>query len=185
MEYSETTENRSTTDSIEVLVHRWKTPLYTLCYRLTRKREEADDLFQDTWIRIMEKINQHKTDCEFLPWAKTICINLFRDRCRMFNRISAVFTSFSTHEQYTYHYENAADTQPSADDDLNKDALQKCMRRLSPLLRGVLVLSYYEDYSYEEIANVLQIPQGTVKSRINRAKEMLKEYMEDFYEKNY
>lgn len=185
MEYNDATESsNNTTRSIELLVHTWKTPIYTLCYRLTRKREEAEDLFQDTWIRIMEKIDQHNTDCAFLPWAKTICINLFRDRCRVFNRMTSVFTSFSTHEQYAYHYENAADANVANGNDPDSEAVQHCMRRLSPLLRGVLVLSYYEEYSYEEIADLLHIPQGTVKSRINRAKQILKEYMEAYYEKN-
>ena len=170
--------------AIETLIYRWKTPIYTLCYRLTGKKDEADDLFQETWIHIMEKLNRYDSAFDFLPWAKMVCINVFRDRCRSFNRFIAVFKTYSSDEDYAYHYENAVDGTTDINPSENDATmlLLKCIGSLSPSLRLPLVLFYYEDYSYDDIADFLHIPSGTVKSRISRAKAEIKKLMEAHYE---
>ena len=70
------------TDLMEILIDRHQTALYTLCRQLAGDPSDADDLFQDTWVRVMRSIGQFSGEHEFTSWLFRICVNRYRDKYR-------------------------------------------------------------------------------------------------------
>ena len=168
---------------LEVLVNRYGSRLYGLCIKLSRNEADADDLFQDTWVRVMDHINRFEPGKRFLPWIFTICLNRYRDRHRKRKRWSLKVTGKPVLPDGQDGLEIAPDIKPLADDQLIKadqlNRLQHCLNRLDDSLRIPVLLYYYRSFTMEEIAGMMDIPDGMVKSRLSRARNLLKELMED------
>jgi len=78
----------------DILIHRYKKPLYSFCCKLAGNRNEVDDLFQDTWVNAIKNINNCAPEKRFITWLFTICINLYRDRYRYKYRWMKVIKSY-------------------------------------------------------------------------------------------
>lgn len=155
---------------MDELIARHQTELYTLCRRLARNRTDADDLFQETWIKAWRNFHRYDPRQRFLPWLVTICLNLHRDRGRRHKRWLARFVERFTPERPGPDLEQVGSGAPAADETMVQreelKMLSDCLDTLADPLRIPLVLHYYFDWSTEEIAAVLEIPPGTVKSRM-------------------
>jgi len=149
--------------------------LYSFCLYCTRDREAADDLYQETFLTALEK-DEIKGEENPKSYLITIAMNLWRNRIRKLAwRKKIADVSFLEEEELS----QIADKECSVEDEVERRQEEERVRKsvlLLPDKQRVVILMYYmEDMSIEEIASALKIPAGTVKSRMNKAKSMLKE----------
>ncbi|MBP3237874.1 MAG: sigma-70 family RNA polymerase sigma factor [Lachnospiraceae bacterium] len=153
--------------------------VYSFCIYLTRNKDEADDLYQQTFLTAIEK---NELDDSLNPKAYFISIaaNTWKNHVRkmMWRRKKAEIVSID--EEVT----ELADEHGSAEENAVKNAemaaLRKYVLKLPEKLRTVILMFFMEDMSIKEISSALKIPEGTVKSRLNKAKTKLKEWMADY-----
>ena len=149
--------------------------LTRLCLKLCRNDAEAEDLFQETWCRVVEKIRFYDESKPFEPWLFTLCINSFRNSYKKAkNKPVAVFDS---DEEQEFTINKAIDSKPVFNEEY--DFLRQIISELDEKHRIVVVLHYFRDYSVKELASIIRIPQGTVKSRLHKAREIIKRRLED------
>lgn len=150
--------------------------LYGLCISLCSDKYDADDLYQETWLRVFQKLSGYDTSKGFEQWLTTICVNLYRDRLRK-NKRSPVFDKFESTEQKDMVIEQI----PVSDINNDYSDLRSAIDDLPAKLRTTVILHYYRDMNVEETARILRIPVGTVKSRLSKARILLKEVLKDGY----
>ncbi len=170
-------------EPMETLFTRHRDDLYTLCRRFAANRADADDLFQDTWVRAWRNYHRYDPGQRFFPWLVTVCVNLHRDRGRRRRRWLRRCVEFFSRERMELELERVESGTPDADDCLarreEKAMLTKCLDGLDAQFRIPLVLHYYFDWSLEAIAEVLDVPPGTVKSRMWTGRRRLAEAMQE------
>lgn len=140
--------------------------LFGLCVHLCGRRADAEDLYQETWVRILEKLPRYKPDLPFLPWAAKICVNLYRDTRRK-EKLRAFFP---------------LEGRPHAEPDggfTGKMEIEDAVDRLPEKYRVAVILRCYENLSEAETAKILGLSPGGVKSRLSRARKLLKEALYD------
>ena len=147
--------------------------LYGLCRTLCTNPSDADDLYQETWLKACSKIDQYDKVSEFEPWITRICVNTYRDQLRKKAR-SLIFDGFKSQEVKDAVMENV-----SAIENQDYSDIHDAVRRLPEKLRTTVILYYFQGLNIGETAKALRIPSGTVKSRLSKAKKMLKEMMSD------
>lgn len=147
--------------------------LYGLCRTLCTNPSDADDLYQETWLKICSKIELFDKTNEFEGWLTRICVNTYRDQLRKKSR-SLIFDGFRSQEAKDTVMENVSAVEIKDSSDLH-DAVE----RLPDKLRTTIILYYFQDLDISQTAYSLRIPAGTVKSRLNKAKKLLKEMLND------
>lgn len=147
--------------------------LYGLCTFLCANSYEAEDLYQETWLKVVKNIEKFDPTKEFEPWLTTICVNTYRNTLRRILK-SPVFNTFTTTEEKEQAI-NSIPTQEEKDYSELYDAISS----LPEKLRLTILLYYFQDMDIESVAAVLGIPPGTVKSRLNKARKILKEVLTD------
>ena len=158
----------------ERYVAEYSRELTRFCIKLCGDVHDAEDLFQDTWARALDKFDQYDQSSSFKSWLFTICANLFRNSKKLkYNSSKAVF---STKEEKEKFLNSIPDQETDVDAYLD---LHAAILSLPKKHRLVLVLYYFREFSYSEIARMLDIPEGTVKSRLNTAKKLLKRRLYD------
>jgi len=133
-------------------------------FSLVGDRESAEDAFQDTWVRVMEKARSFDPSGEFAPWVFRIA----RNRAMDILRRKAVCRARSLEEGSL-----PARAGTEQNDFIEKEKVRSALGRLPARHREILGLRFYLEKSYEEISTLLRIPMGTVKSRLKRALEHL------------
>jgi len=168
---------------MDELFERHRADLFTLCRRLSTSRADADDLFQETWVKAWRNFHRYDPRLRFLPWLVAICLNLHRDRGRRRKRWLARFVDTFSRDRVEPDFEKVGDSAPAADESLARREelamLSRCLDRLDEPLRIPLLLHYFFDWSVEEIAAVLEVPPGTVKSRMWTGRRQLAEWMKE------
>ena len=166
----------------DILVDRYKKPLYSFCCKLVGNRGEAEDLFQDTWVKAIRKIHHCAADKRFINWLFTICINLYRDRYRKFSRWLKVVKSYLSTEHMETEMANVESNDAGPEEKTVKMEQEITVRNalgtLKDTMRIPLILYYYREFSLNEISEMLEIPGGTVKSRLAAGRSQLKKIME-------
>lgn len=166
--------------SIEDLIRGHEDNLYGLCRRLAGSREDADDLYQQTWLKAVQNAESYRNK-SFRNWLYTICINTYRDQCRK-TRYKDRFTNDSMDAQTKEYALNSATDGVSAEsvalDNYMAELLRDKVNMLPDKHRLAVVLHYFEGMDYGECAAALGIPIGTLKSRLNAAKKKLLSEME-------
>jgi RNA polymerase sigma-70 factor (ECF subfamily) len=151
--------------------------LYRLCYSYVQNEQDALDLTQEVYIKVFRNIASFDSRQPFHPWFRKVAVNT----CLNFKRAARYDSvSLNTAEDED---NKALEDMLAADTNVENDILDMEMSRLikenlellKPKHRMVIVLRYYEGLSYEEIAALLKVPLGTVKTDIYRAKNVLKE----------
>lgn len=158
----------------ETLVRAHTRRVYGFCYRFTGKESEAQDLTQEVFLRVFRSIKSYRSDeGAFATWLARLSRNLLIDHYRRTKQDRA---TESIEEQLPMIEERtAASAQPErmlAGREAS-EALQAALGRLSPDLREAVILRDLQEMEYREIAEVLKVPEGTVKSRINRGRAEL------------
>lgn len=168
-------------EAMEQLIELYKHDVYNLCHRLTFDTHSADELFQDTWLHAVRSA-QHYRETSFKNWLYTICLNRYRDIRRREKRRGGLLTdSFATSEAKEYAMSLIAsndNVEETAEGRYTRALLLARIEGLSDKLKLPVKLFYFSNLNYAEIASILRIPEGTVKSRLNAAKEQLRNMME-------
>ncbi len=149
-------------------VDAYGTRLFGLCMHLCRQRDAAEELYQETWVRVLMKRDSFRDGEPFEPWLTRICVNLYRDslrrqRLRRFLPLSGLETT-------------AVFPQISSDERLS---LLDAVGRLPDKLRIAVILVYMQGYTESQAAGILGISVNGVKSRLLRARKLLKEALVD------
>ena len=174
------------TAAFEDLVRRHQRRAVNVAFQLLRNEEDAVEVAQDAFVRIHRNLQGFRGDCEFTTWLHQIVVNLARNKHRWWWRRGRQLTE--SLDCPTETGDGAMEKQFAAPTDSADAAMAKMEfvetlgRRMGELpvkLREALVLRNVEELSYEEIAVVLRCSVGTVKSRIARAREALREAMEE------
>lgn len=168
-------------DAITYLVERYKTPLYTFTLNLCKDKYEAEELFQDTWVKVCTNLEQYK-EKNFKNWIISISLNLYKDKYRKKKRWLNKITDFFKDSTEKDNALNNVPEDSSIGDMVvateNSQLLKICINQLNDDYRIPVILYYFEEKTYKEISEILDIPIGTVKSRLNTAKKKLKIEME-------
>ena len=174
------------TDLINILIDRYQTPLYTLCRKLTSNREDADDLFQDTWVKAMKHIGQCNPERKFSTWLYTICVNRYRDRYRKRKRWLSRVKEYASTETKDAEMDRVAAQGPSPADDAVSEETRSVVREaldgLEDKLRIPMLLFYFREMSLAEVAEILDIPDGTLKNRLFLGRQKLKTVLGGIYD---
>lgn len=147
--------------------------LYGLCMTLCANSFDADDLYQDTWMKVVKNYSQYDPTQPFEPWLTKICVNTYRNGLRRILK-SPVFNGFESDEEKTAVLDNAP-----APEKADYSDLHSAIEGLPDKLRLTVITFYFRDMDTDETAKILGVPPGTVKSRLNKARKLLKEALTD------
>ncbi len=160
------------------LVERYQRPVFNLAMRMVRRVEDAEDVTQETFIRMFRALDRYDLERPFTAWLFTIATRLSIDHLR--RKRLAPISIFQPGAGGDDEYVIEAEDPGLKPDDATSHAEEEGRTRdlidsLPPHYRIVVMLRHQQDLSYEEIATALQMPLGTVKARIHRARELLKQ----------
>src|SRR5665213_1870219 len=152
--------------------------IYAICYRFTGSSTDAEDLTQDVFLKLYKNLSSFDTHKgSFHTWITTLARNLLVDhfrRTRLDRASESLDVSFDGEDGSPTMGDRLADDRPSQEQHVAhielKTRIQHALKQLSPELREAVILRDLEDMDYKEIAQVLRIPEGTVKSRISRGR---------------
>ena len=159
------------TDLLDKYIALYQHDLTRLCISLCRNIPDSDDLYQDTWLKVMRKYEQYDENRPFDKWLFSVCVNTYKDSQRAFWRKKQV--GFQSDEEKEFFLNSVPDCNTSNIEDYV--ALRKSVDNLPPKQKIVINLIYFKDLSEADVAEILKIPVGTVKSRLHKAKKLLKE----------
>ncbi len=155
----------------EALLKAHSRKIYNLCYRFTGRVEEAEDVTQEVFIKVFQTLKSyHAAQGRFGTWLNRVARNHLVDhyrRARKDRVTSSLEDELPEAEQQPSPHMEATGQVESRE---RREVLQQGLDKLSPDLREAVILRDLHDLDYEEIAQVLSVPQGTVKSRINRGR---------------
>jgi RNA polymerase sigma-70 factor (ECF subfamily) len=154
--------------AFETLILKYENKIYNLCYYVLKNKDDALDAAQEVSIKIYKSINKFKGESKFSTWIYRITYNTCLDYIKKRKdelSFEEVLTTESGIESKTENIIEAREL---------KFELKRCILKLSNDFRTVIILRDIEGLSYQEIAEILNIEVGTVKSRLNRAREALK-----------
>ena len=168
------------------LVRRYERPVFSLIFRMVRDRELAEDLAQDTFVKVLNHIDRYRPEFKLSSWLFKIANNVAIDHLRK-RQIPTISMDGSPHASTADAVEattlQIADNQESALEEMESrelgSAIETAIANLRPEYRACIMLRHVEDRSYEEIAATLDLPLGTVKTYIHRARHELRKALED------
>ncbi|HEU4631720.1 MAG TPA: sigma-70 family RNA polymerase sigma factor [Gemmatimonadaceae bacterium] len=171
------------------LVRRYERPVFSLVYRMVRDREAAEDLAQDSFVKVLNHIDRYRPEFKFSSWIFKIANNVAIDYLRK-RQVDTVSMDGSPHAATASEVEassfEVASRGETALDELEAreigTAIERAIARLRPEYRACIMLRHIEGRSYEEIATTLDLPLGTVKTYIHRARNELRTYLQDLRE---
>ncbi|OGU09931.1 MAG: hypothetical protein A2W29_13835 [Gemmatimonadetes bacterium RBG_16_66_8] len=166
------------------LLRRYQRPVFSLIYRMVRDRELAEDLAQDTFVKVLNALDTYRPEYKFSSWIFKIANNAAIDhlRRRQLDTLSLEGApDASTSGRLEATQLQVADRGESPLDELEArelgSAIEEAIGRLRPEYRSCIILRHIEGRSYDEIAEVLDLPLGTVKTFIHRARAELTEIL--------
>nr|WP_263323847.1 RNA polymerase sigma factor SigW [Neobacillus sp. Marseille-Q6967] len=167
-------------DSFAEIVEIYKNSIFQLCYRMLGNRHEAEDMAQEAFVRAYVNINSFNQDLKFSTWLFRIATNLCIDRIRKKKPDYYLDAEVSGTDGLTMYSQLASDS-PLPEKELEslelQETVQKEISKLPEKYRSVIVLKYIEELSLNEISEILDLPLGTVKTRIHRGREALRQQL--------
>lgn len=161
-------------DAFNLLVRRWERQIYSLAYRMLGRDEEARDISQETFLSAYRNLNKFRGDAKFSSWLYRIAINCCHTRMR--NRGGA---DISLEQQFEEHGFEPSTNIEHINDDLQREQIADLVKRalagLPPEMRQVIIMKEYQDLKFHEIAEILDIPVSTVKTRVYTGLSQLKQ----------
>ena len=167
-------------DAFGEIVEIYKNSVYQLCYRMIGNRHEAEDLAQEAFIRAYVNIQSFNQDLKFSTWLFRIATNLCIDRLRKKKPDYYLDAEVAGTEGLTMYSQISSDS-PLPETEVEslelQENVQKEILKLPEKYRSAIVLKYMEDMSLHEISEILDLPLGTVKTRIHRGREALRKQL--------
>ncbi len=153
--------------AIDEIIENYKNPLFAFILRIVNSHADAEDIFQETWLRVIRYISKFRGESKFSTWLFQIALNLCRDTKRKKKRWISVPIE---------DYENSLACEPEIDPVriIKAQQVRKIVAELPAKMREVIVLRYYHDLNDQEISEIVKCPIGTVKSRFYRASEIIR-----------
>jgi len=168
--------------AFEEIVNRYKNRLMNFAYRFVLDREEAEDIVQDTFLKVYQNRYAYKEIAKFSTWIYTITANLAKTILRKRrNRKLFFFSRLGPEDKDMDFPSNEPDTQSKIEGKFDEQTIQKAIIKLPEHFRTAIILRDIQELSYEEISNIINAPWGTVKSRINRARLKLQEDLQEMW----
>lgn len=158
------------------LVENYKDKIYAFLYRMTGNREDANDLAQDVFLKVYSNLHGFDQTMRFSPWLYRIAQNLAIDFLR--KKKNVVYLDEPTGEDNDMQWQlESADPSPDAVVEFNdfQRSLEAALSGLPPMYKSVLLLRFVHDLPYEDIARITDLPLTTVKTRLHRAREALRQ----------
>jgi len=175
--------------ALEELIRKYQKWIYTVAYRTIRNHADADDVTQETFIRVFRNIHQFRPQAghQFAGWLYRITVNLAINQTKKRSRENSGLVSFSTtseDEDIGNPIERVPDKHANPDKEVQdmelKSTIEAVLESLSPEHRATFTLCEMQGYSYKEIAEIMQCPIGTVMSRLYYSKKVLKEKLKSY-----
>ncbi|MBI2844658.1 MAG: sigma-70 family RNA polymerase sigma factor [Armatimonadetes bacterium] len=167
------------TEAFAALVERYQSALFRLAYAMTGNREDAEDLCQECFLHIYRVLPKYNPDYRFSTWFKRVATNLFIDQLRKpRRRETCVDCIDDVLERAIESWEPAPDPEEAACRRDEAKRILSAVNRLPTELRIPFTLRYLDDLSFKEIAEILDLPIGTVSTRIRRGTEIIRRAIE-------
>ncbi len=168
------------------ILRRYERPVFSLIFRMVRDRETAEELAQDTFLKALNHIDRYRSDFKLSSWLFKIGNNVAIDHLRK-RRLATVSVSGAPNAATAAEIEatsfEIAASNPSALDALESrelgSSIERAIAALRPEYRSCILMRHVEGRSYEEIATTLDLPLGTVKTYIHRARHELRRALAD------
>ncbi|MCO4822452.1 MAG: sigma-70 family RNA polymerase sigma factor [Flavobacteriaceae bacterium] len=157
-------------NAFAVLVERYKDLVFTLALRMLKHREEAEEVSQDSFIKIYKSLNKFKGDSKFSTWIYKVTYNTCLDRIKKNKRHHNTVTINEYTEHHVKTLDNALDKMEAHE---RNQAIQYCLNLLPSDDSAILNLFYFEELSLEEIAKVVGLKPNNVKVKLFRSRKKL------------
>lgn len=168
------------TDAFSLLVRRWERQIYGLSLRLLGREEDARDVCQETFLAAFRNLRKFRGEAKFSSWLYRIALNACHSRMR--RRAGAAEESLDAEDGAGRRHEPADTGAESLSDALHREERARIVRRalqtLPAEMRQVIVMKEYEELTFAEIAEILQVPVSTVKSRVYTGLQQLRARLE-------
>ncbi|TMQ64807.1 MAG: sigma-70 family RNA polymerase sigma factor [Candidatus Eisenbacteria bacterium] len=170
--------------AFRALVQRYRTRIMNLVCRFINDRDRAEEISQEVFLRVFRNRERYRKSGKFSTWIFTIAVNLTKNEIRSRVRHRGTFSLDAMEEESGGQGVSFPDSKPLPDEDLNANEIGRkvaeALHKIPARYREAVVLRDVEGLSYEEVGQILRIPGGTVRSRINRARLMLKERLKPY-----
>ena len=170
--------------AFEEIVLKYQDRIYNLCRHMLGNAHDAEDAAQDTFLKAYQKLKDFSPEASFYTWIYRIAVNT----CLDYKKKPFFKSLFRKSDEGEEFVEEGSSDWPSPEKMYESKqiglALHNSIRKLPQKLRTAIVLKEIEDLSYEEIADIIEVSIGTVKSRISRARDELKKLLKKFTEQN-
>ncbi|MCX7833121.1 MAG: sigma-70 family RNA polymerase sigma factor [Ignavibacteria bacterium] len=167
---------RDDTEAFNEIVIRYKDKLVNFLYRYTGNRDDAEDFAQDTFLKLYKSKHLYREIAKFSTWFYTIALNTVKTEIKKKSKYQSI--SISDYDPENDKDFDLPDESYNPDDIANSniemEIIQEAINSLNEIFKEVIILRDIEDLEYDEIAKITGLPLGTVKSRINRGREKLK-----------
>ncbi len=147
--------------------------LTRLCISLCQCRDDAEDLYQETWLKVIQKYHKYNPERPFDKWLFSVCVNTYKDNMRSAYRKKQL--QFLTNDEKEQFINSIPVLQEKYEAHEDYKLLLDCLVKLPPKQKVAISLIYFKDYTEKDVADILGVPVGTVKSRLYNAKNRLKE----------
>ena len=163
-------------NSYNQLVYRYKDKLFNYIIQFVKDAAQAEDLLQDTFLKLYTHKNSYKEIAKFSTWIYTIAGNYAKTELRKYKRRKTFSHSDLGFDNKEFIIKDKAETPSEVFLTINlKSELNNCLSKLPLNFRTIIILRDIQELSYEEISTIVELPLGTVKSRINRARLKVQE----------
>jgi RNA polymerase sigma-70 factor, ECF subfamily len=165
--------------AFEMIVFRYKDPLINYVFHFLGDRIDAEDVVQETFLRVYRNKHLYRNVAKFSTWIYTIAGNLAKTELRRRRRRKIFSLSQMGYENHDYEITDTVPTPDGlVDGEMSQSFIRKEIEALPVRFREVVVLRDIQEFSYEEISDILKIPIGTVKSRVNRGRMRLQKRLQ-------
>jgi RNA polymerase sigma-70 factor (ECF subfamily) len=165
-------------ECFEELVRRYQRPIAAYVYRLVGNYESSLDLTQDVFVKIYSSLERYRSEYKFSTWIYKIAHNAAVDHLRRSAVREQSIVAQSDNETYELPLESALPTPEQESERAERRAeIETLIRQLQPIYRELVILRHAHDLSYDEIADITNLPLGTVKNRLFRAREALRQLL--------
>jgi RNA polymerase sigma-70 factor (ECF subfamily) len=174
-------------EAYEILIQRYQQPVYNLVCRLLNDPSDACDIVQEVFLKVFRNIGSFRGNSSLKTWIYRIAVNEAYNHRRWFSRHQRQEVALGAEEGMPGYVDSLADSGRTpfdqAADRETRALVEAALEKLNAKFRAAVILRDIEDLSYEEIATVLDVSLGTVKSRILRGREALRKILEGRLEK--
>jgi RNA polymerase sigma-70 factor (ECF subfamily) len=169
------------------LVELYKDKIFHLGYRMLNQKQEAEDVVQETFLRVYKNLDRYDENQKFSTWIYRIATNLCIDRLRKRKPSYSIDAEMTDGEGTDWHSMLASDD-AGPDEELilseTQQNIREAIQTLPDKYKSVVILRYLHDMSLQEIGEVLEMPVTTVKTRVHRGREFLRKKLDSEYGDN-